>query len=94
MQTKRRMRHAFLITAHRDRGQLTDLVDVLATDSSHVFVHLDRKASFPPRKYSRRCGGRTASRWCPRSYACSGAPPSLSLRHAPAAAHGKPVGKF
>ena len=48
MQTRRRMRHAFLITAHRDRGQLTDLVDVLATDSSHVFVHLDRKASFPP----------------------------------------------
>ena len=42
------MRHAFLITAHRDRRQLTDLVDVLATDDSHVFVHLDQKAPFAP----------------------------------------------
>lgn len=42
------VRHAFLITAHRDRAQLTDLVDVLTTDSSHVFVHLDRKSPFTP----------------------------------------------
>lgn len=40
------MRHAVLITAHTSPAQVIELIDVMATPRSHVFVHVDRKSPF------------------------------------------------
>ncbi len=42
------LRHAFLITAYKNCDQVADLINVLSTDESHVFVHLDQGAAFSP----------------------------------------------
>ncbi len=42
------MKHAILISAHRSPALLTELIDAMSTSRTHVFVHIDSRASFTP----------------------------------------------
>lgn len=46
------MRHAVLVTAHRNPELLAELINAMATSRSHVFVHIDITAPFAPAELS------------------------------------------
>ena len=41
---KKHLRHAFLITAHRDPELLVDLVRLVSREDCYVLVNIDRKS--------------------------------------------------
>ena len=48
-------KHAYLILAHENPGQLLDLFRMLDHPRNDIFVHLDRKSSFRPEDFSGCC---------------------------------------
>ena len=48
-------RHAYLILAHKNPGQLRKLIALLDDPRNDIFVHVDRKTPFRPEDWTRTC---------------------------------------
>ena len=59
-------RHAYLILAHCNFGQLRKLVELLDDPRNDIYIHVDRKARFSPEKWDYTCTGSHLSFISPR----------------------------
>ena len=48
-------RHAYLILAHKNPGQLRKLIALLDDPRNDIFVHVDRKTPFRPEDWTCMC---------------------------------------
>ena len=48
-------RHAYLILAHKNFGQLRKLVELLDDPRNDIYIHIDRKARFDPAGWDKVC---------------------------------------
>ena len=48
-------RHAYLILAHKNFGQLRKLVELLDDPRNDIFIHVDGRADFDPAGWDKVC---------------------------------------